>query len=120
MDDGQDVSYIDRDAVGLVREHLLQSELADSVAGLFWALADPTRVRIIHALSLAELCNGELALILGLTESAVSHQLRDLRLMKVVKAERRGRMVYYRLTDPHIRHVFEDTLRHVQEGQDGP
>ena len=120
MEDLRDVREGASDWVALVREHLLESELADKVAGLFWALADPTRVRIIHALSLAELCNGDLASILGLTESAVSHQLRDLRLMKVVKADRRGRMVYYQLTDPHIRHVFEDTLRHVQEGNDGP
>ena len=62
-----------------------------------------------------ELCNGDLAAVLGISESAVSHQMRELRLMKLVTAERRGRMVYYRLTDTHIQHIFQDTLRHVQE-----
>ena len=75
------------------------------LAGVFRALSDPTRIRIIHALSLAELCNCDLASVLGLTESAISHQMRDLRLMKLVSAERRGRMVYYRLTDSHVRHI---------------
>lgn len=85
------------------------------MADVFRVLADPRRISIIHALSLAELCNSDLAAILGISESAVSHQMHELRLMKIVTAEKRGRMVYYRLTDTHIRHVFEDTLRHVQE-----
>jgi DNA-binding transcriptional ArsR family regulator len=102
-----------------VREHLIDADLADGVATIFWALSDPTRVRIIHALTLAELCNGDLASILGITESAVSHQMHDLRLMKLVSAQKRGRQVYYTLSDPHIRHVFEDTLRHVQEPDRG-
>ncbi|MCH8026239.1 MAG: winged helix-turn-helix transcriptional regulator [Chloroflexi bacterium] len=88
---------------------------ATDVADLFRVLADPTRVSIIHALSVSELCNGDLAAVLGISESAVSHQMRELRLMKLVTADKRGRMVYYRLTDTHIRHIFEDTLRHVQE-----
>lgn len=99
----------------MVREHLLPAELADRVAGLFWSLADPTRARIIHALTLAELCNTDIAELVGLTESAVSHQMRELRLLNVVQAERHGRMVFYRLNDTHVRHIFEDTLRHVQE-----
>ena len=90
-------------------------ESAVAVADLFRVLADPTRVSIIHALSVAELCNGDLAAVLGISESAVSHQMRELRLMKLVTAEKRGRMVYYRLTDTHIRHIFADTLRHVRE-----
>ncbi len=103
------------DSVRFVREHLVESALADRISGSFWALSDPTRVRIIHALSLAELCNCDLAAILGVSESAVSHQMRDLRLMNLVTADRRGRSVYYRLNDTHVRHIFEDTLRHVQE-----
>ncbi|MEO9255938.1 MAG: metalloregulator ArsR/SmtB family transcription factor [Tepidiformaceae bacterium] len=105
----------DAASVEMVREHLLASNLADRISGSFWALSDPTRVRIIHALTLAELCNGELADILGISESAVSHQMHDLRLMNLVSAEKRGRMVFYRLNDTHVRHIFEDTLRHVQE-----
>lgn len=105
----------DPSTLRMVREHMLGADMADRVAGLFWALADPTRARIVHALTLAELCNAELAELLGLTESAISHQMRELRLLNVVSAQRHGRMVIYRLNDNHVRHVFEDTLRHVQE-----
>ena len=93
----------------------MDSATAASVADVFRVLADPRRISISHALYLAELCNGDLATILGISESAVSHQMRELRLMKLVTAEKRGRVVYYRLTDTHIRHVFEDTRRHGQE-----
>ena len=106
--------HVDRRQVAALRS-VVDRESAVAVADLFRVLADPTRVSIIHALSVAELCNGDLAAVLGISESAVSHQMRELRLMKLVTAEKRGRMVYYRLTDTHIRHIFADTLRHVQE-----
>ncbi len=93
----------------------MERKAAVAVADLFQVLADPTRVAIIQALSHAELCNSDLAAVLGISESAVSHQMHELRLKKLVSADKRGRMVYYRLTDTHIRHIFEDTLRHVQE-----
>ncbi len=97
----------------------MERDTAVAVADLFRILADPTRVSIIHALSAGELCNQELSELLGVTESAMSHQMHDLRLMKLVSAEKRGRMVYYNLADTHIRHIFEDTLRHVREGSTG-
>ena len=101
--------------VATVLSALIERTTAADVADLFRVLSDPTRVSIIHALSLEELCNGDLATVLGVSESAVSHQMRELRLMKLVTAERRGRQIYYRLTDTHIQHIFQDTLRHVQE-----
>ena len=114
----RDAQHIDRRQVAALRS-VVDRESATAVADLFRVLADPTRVSIIHALSVAELCNGDLAAVLGISESAVSHQMRELRLMKLVTAEKRGRMVYYRLTDTHIRHIFADTLRHVQESSPG-
>jgi ArsR family transcriptional regulator, lead/cadmium/zinc/bismuth-responsive transcriptional repressor len=102
-----------------VADGVLSTALAELVATNFRALSDPTRVRIIHALSLGELCNRDLADVLGLTESAVSHQMKDLRLMNLVTAERRGRTVRYRLNDSHVRHIFEDALKHVQEAPGG-
>lgn len=101
--------------VAAVLGSLIERETAADVADVFRVLSDPTRVSIIHALTLNELCNGDLATVLGISESAVSHQMRELRLMKLVTADKRGRMVYYRLTDTHIQHIFQDTLRHVQE-----
>ena len=114
-----DVQYVDRDRVEAVLCALVERETAADVAAVFRVLADPTRVSIIHALSQAELCNSDLASVLGISESAVSHQMRELRLLKLVTAEKRGRMVYYRLTDTHIKHIFEDTLRHVRENAHG-
>lgn len=105
------------DSVAAVRASIAGYDAAADVANVFRALADPTRVRILHALSIAELCNGDLASVLGMSESAVSHQMRELRLMKIVSAEKRGRMVYFRLTDAHVRRIFADTLRHVREGR---
>ena len=107
--------FVDRERAAAVIDAMIGRATATDVADLFRVLADPTRVSIIHALSVSELCNGDLAAVLEISESAVSHQMRELRLMKLVTAEKRGRMVYYRLTDTHIRHIFEDTLRHVQE-----
>lgn len=98
---------------------------ADRVAATFAVLADPTRARILHALSLsdAELCVCDLAVLIGITQSALSHQLRLLRDRDVVARSKRGRMVYYRLADEHVRHVFVDGLRHAREegslGQSG-
>ncbi len=89
---------------------------ADTLASTFAVLADPTRSRILHALSLAdELCVCDLALLLGISQSALSHQLRLLRDRRVVVRRKAGRIVYYRLADEHVRHVFSDGLRHVSE-----
>jgi ArsR family transcriptional regulator len=74
----------------------------ERLAETFKALGDPTRVRMLSALSRAELCVCDLATLLGATESAISHQLRLLRSLRVVRARRDGRMVFYRLDDDHI------------------
>ncbi len=110
-----EVRYVDRDEVEAVLCSLVERREATQIADVFRVLSDPTRVSILHALSLAELCNCDLAAILGISDSAVSHQMRELRLLNIVSAEKRGRMVYYHLADSHIRHVLEDTLKHVKE-----
>ena len=95
---------------------VLDYTAADRVSSIFAVLADPTRARILHALSLStELCVCDLALLLGISQSALSHQLRLLRDRDVVVRNKRGRMVYYRLSDEHVRHVFTDGLRHSGE-----
>jgi ArsR family transcriptional regulator, lead/cadmium/zinc/bismuth-responsive transcriptional repressor len=84
---------------------------------IFRVLGDPTRVRILDALSRTELCVGELAAQLGLTESAVSHQLRLLRNTRIVRTRRDGRMIFYALDDRHVLALFRQGLRHVQEAR---
>jgi len=89
---------------------------ATGVAEMFSLLADPNRVRILQALSLAdELCVCDLSLLVGMNQSAVSHQLRLLRTSRVVERNKVGRIVYYRLADEHVRHVLADGLRHAGE-----
>ena len=78
-------------------------------------LGDVTRVRILDAISRTELCVGDIARLLGLSESAVSHQLRLLRGMRLVRPRRAGRMIFYALDDHHIVRLFEQGLEHVQE-----
>jgi len=93
---------VDPDAVRRVYEHQIAPELTVEVAEIFKALADPTRVRILHALSHAELCVGDLAAVLEMSESAVSHQLRLLRGLRVVRARREGKQVFYAMDDEHV------------------
>lgn len=82
----------------------------------FDTLADPTRTRIVHALSLAsELCVCDLALLLDLSVSGLSHQLRLLRERGVVARRKVGRIAYYALADDHVRHALEDALAHAVE-----
>ena len=87
----------------------------DGLTEIFRVLGDPTRVRILDALSRTELCVGDLASQLGVTESAVSHQLRLLRGMRLVRARRDGRMAFYTLDDQHIVRLFEQGMEHIEE-----
>lgn len=89
---------------------------ASEVAELFRTLADASRVRIIGALLADELNVGELAERVELTHSAVSHHLRQLRQMRLVKARKDGRYVYYHLDDEHVEDLFRCGLEHVRHG----
>ena len=104
---------VDPAAVRRVQEHPIGAELTAQVAEIFKALADPTRVRIMHALSHAELCVGDLAAVLEMSESAVSHQLRLLRGLRVVRARREGKLVFYALDDEHVTRLFQLSLEHL-------
>jgi DNA-binding transcriptional ArsR family regulator len=98
-----------------IRSVLMSDAAATTLAETFRALGDPTRVRILDALSRGELCVCEISALVNLSESAVSHQLRLLRSLRVVRARRQGRMVYYTLDDHHVRDLFAQGLRHVEE-----
>lgn len=99
---------------GLERQ-VLSVERARRLAETFSVLGDPSRVRIVHALSLSELCTSDLAAVVGMSESAVSHQLRTLRQLHVVRSRRDGKLVYYSLDDGHVRSLFEQGLAHAIE-----
>jgi len=102
-----------------VKSRLVDDETASDLADLFKALGDPTRVRIIHALLQSELCVHDLTVVLGMGQSAVSHQLRILRNMRIVKRRKEGKTVYYSLDDDHVAQVFKLTLDHVSHSKPG-
>ncbi len=85
------------------------------MAELFKVFGDSTRARIICALSISELCVCDLACILNMTQSAISHQLRILKQARIVKNRRAGKSVYYSLDDEHIRQLFDIAFEHVME-----
>jgi ArsR family transcriptional regulator, lead/cadmium/zinc/bismuth-responsive transcriptional repressor len=95
---------------------LIGQETVGALTEIFKVLGDPTRVRILDALSRGERCVTDLSALLGLTESAVSHQLRLLRSTRIVRARRDGRLIYYTLDDKHVLTLFRQGLRHVEEG----
>ena len=87
----------------------------ESLADTIRVLGDPTRVRILDALSGGELCVCDIASLVGISESAVSHQLRLLRGMRLVRPRREGRQVFYALDDDHIIELLRQALTHVEE-----
>ena len=101
-----------------LKARLLDEESVIDLAETFRMLGDTTRVRILDALARTEVPVCDLADVLGLTQSAVSHQLRLLRSMRLVKSRRDGRHIYYTLDDDHILDLFEQGLEHVQERAD--
>jgi DNA-binding transcriptional ArsR family regulator len=97
------------------RSHAVDAATVEALADTFRILGDPTRVRIVDALAGGQLCVHEISEHIGLSESAVSHQLRLMRTMRIVKGRREGRCVYYTLDDQHVLDLFQQGLRHVSE-----
>lgn len=95
----------------------LSDDGASAVASLFGILADPSRARILHLLAIADdLCVCDIALLLGMSVSALSHQLRFLRERGAVSRRKVGRIAYYKLVDDHLRHLVLDATTHIAEG----
>jgi ArsR family transcriptional regulator, lead/cadmium/zinc/bismuth-responsive transcriptional repressor len=110
-----DVIQIDLSRVKQLRAAQVPDATVTSLAEMFRALADPTRVRMLDVLSHGELCVCDLAAVLGVSQSAVSHQLRFLRGLRLVRARRDGRMVFYALDDRHVVDLLALGLTHVSE-----
>jgi len=97
------------------RQTLMGARTVEALADTFRVLGDPTRVRILDALAPGELCVCDIAELVGISESAASHQLRLLRGMRLVRPRRAGRLVYYAVDDHHILELLRQALTHVQE-----
>ncbi|MFO0754121.1 MAG: metalloregulator ArsR/SmtB family transcription factor [Thermodesulfovibrionales bacterium] len=113
--DGGGASYVDQERVLSVLQGMKSEPVMKRIAETFKVLGDPTRTKIVYALSSAELCVCDLAGLLATTRSAISHQLRILRNMRLVKYRKEGKMVFYSLDDGHIRNLFNECLRHIEE-----
>jgi len=108
-----DVLCINHEAVNRVKAEMLDDRTVEDMANIFKVLGDPNRVRIVQCLSKEELCVCDLAQLLGMSISAVSHQLRVLRDRRLVRYRRDGRIVYYSLDDAHIVNLFNQCLEHI-------
>jgi DNA-binding transcriptional ArsR family regulator len=115
QDDLCGVRCIHKKQVKLARERELPMVEYEAMAGLFKAMGDPNRLRILWALGHEEMCVCDLAALLGCSESAVSHQLRMLRQMALVTNRRQGQVLYYRLNDDHIQSLIHVGLEHIRE-----
>lgn len=108
------IPFLHEENAQTARDRLVDDITAVGLADIFQALADPTRVRLISALMDGPLCVYDLAALLGMTQSAISHQLRLLRNLRLVKNHKEGRMVYYTIDDDHIRDLFQRGLEHYK------
>ena len=114
-----DCDVIHEDLVNAVRGKMQTKEEYLRLATLFKMFGDGTRVQILHALEQSELCVCDLAALLGMTKSAISHQLKALRLADLVTFRREAQIVYYSLADDHVKEIVHKGLEHLWEGRNG-
>ncbi|HAA08469.1 MAG: ArsR/SmtB family transcription factor [Syntrophomonadaceae bacterium] len=110
-----DCQVIHEDIVNQVLPQMPPEETLYDLAELFKVFGDSTRVKILWALDKEEMCVCDIAYLLNMTQSAISHQLRVLKQAKLVKNRREGKIVYYSLDDEHVRQIFEMGLCHIME-----
>jgi len=109
-----DCDAIHTDAVERVRAHFPDIKDLKLLSSLYKVIADNTRLKILWALSLEDLCVCDLAVLLNMTKSAISHQLKTLRLSNLVKFDKRGKVAFYSLADNHVRDIFEKGFEHIK------
>lgn len=110
-----DCNTIHEDVVADVRDHMPDEDNLIDLADLFKVFGDSTRVKILCALFRTEMCVCDIAVLLGMTKSSISHQLRVLKQSKLVKYRKAGKVVYYSLADEHVKTIFDQGLLHVCE-----
>lgn len=110
-----DCDVIHEDIVNDIREKMQPKEEYLNLASLFKMFGDGTRIQILHALAQSEMCVCDLAVLLGVTKSAISHQLKALRLANLVKFRREAQIVYYSLADDHVKEILDKGLEHLHE-----
>lgn len=114
-----DCDVIHDDVVMKVRETMPEMETLYDLAELFKVFGDTTRVRILWALDSSEMCVCDIAYLLDMTQSAISHQLRVLKRAQLLRNRRDGKIVYYSLADDHVRTIFDQGFSHISEKEEG-
>ena len=109
-----DCNVIHHSVVHQVEDKMLNDNMYERLALLYHIFGDGTRIRILHALEASEMCVCDLSVLLGMTKSAISHQLKTLRLANLVAFRREGQVVYYRLADDHVKDIIDIGLAHLQ------
>ena len=107
--------YVHQDVVNKVKQDMPQDETLYDLAELFKVFGDSTRIKILYALFEAELCVCDIAQLLSVSQTAVSHQLRVLKNNKLVKFRKEGKIVFYSLADDHVRRIIDQGIEHVEE-----
>ena len=110
-----EITTIHEDVIQKVKENMPEEDVLYSLGEFFKILGDGTRIRILNALFYSEMCVCDIAALLGMTQSAISHQLRVLKQGRLVKHRKEGKSVYYSLDDEHIKHIIEQGLTHIKE-----
>ncbi len=110
-----DCNVIHQDIVKNTKQNLLNEEVLLNMADFYKALSDSTRIKIINVLYESELCVCDISVLIDMTKSATSHQLKYLKEMKLVKCRRQGKVIYYSLADRHVKDVFEISKEHILE-----
>ena len=110
-----DDKIIHKEVVERVRATMPDAKNFYDLANLYKVFADNTRLKILWALSIEKMCVCDLVALLGMTKSAVSHQLKSLRLANIVKFDKQGKFVYYSLADAHVQDIFHQGFEHILE-----
>ena len=108
-------TIIHEDVINEVKSSIPQDEILYDLADLFKIFGDSTRIKILCGLFQAEMCVCDIAALLGMTQSAISHQLRVLKQSRLVKYRKEGKIVYYSLEDEHVKRIFDQGLIHISE-----
>ncbi len=107
--------HVHEDMVTQVKEHMPEEDKLYDLADFFKVFADSTRIKILYVLLVHEMCVCDLASTLGISQSAISHQLRTLKQMDLVRSRREGKTVFYSLADDHIKSILSQGLEHIEE-----
>lgn len=114
-DEKCEVTLIHEDNVKKAINELPDDELIADMSDMFKIFGDQTRVKILMALESGELCVCDIAAVMNMSQSAISHQLRVLKQSNIVKTRRQGKVVYYSISDDHVKEIFDIAMVHVQE-----